>query len=75
MQDESGIAPDPRIGGLVDARYKILEAMASGSMGIVYKAEPVKTPTVFTTNLSSTVAIWDLTPQGTFNPAARHSFN
>src|SRR5512143_1813474 len=41
MEDESGIAPDPRIGGLVDARYKILEAMASGSMGSVYKAERV----------------------------------
>src|SRR4051812_22899953 len=41
MVDESGIAPDPRIGGLIDARYKVLEAMASGSMGIVYKAERV----------------------------------
>jgi len=41
MEDESGIAPDPRIGGLIDARYKVLEAMASGSMGIVYKAERV----------------------------------
>ncbi len=32
---------DTRIGQLVDDRYKILEAMASGSMGAVYKAERV----------------------------------
>ena len=32
---------DTRIGQLVDERYKILEAMASGSMGAVYKAERV----------------------------------
>ncbi|MBA3453596.1 MAG: serine/threonine protein kinase, partial [Deltaproteobacteria bacterium] len=32
---------DPRIGSLVDGRYKIHEAMASGSMGAVYKAERV----------------------------------
>ena len=30
---------DARIGQLVDGRYKILSAMASGSMGAVYKAE------------------------------------
>jgi TolA-binding protein len=41
MMDESGIEPDPRIGGVVDERYKVIEAMASGSMGVVYKAERV----------------------------------
>ncbi|HEX8110679.1 MAG TPA: serine/threonine-protein kinase, partial [Kofleriaceae bacterium] len=41
MVDESDIEPDPRIGSVVDGRYKIIEAMAAGSMGVVYKAERV----------------------------------
>ncbi|HET9620876.1 MAG TPA: serine/threonine-protein kinase, partial [Kofleriaceae bacterium] len=41
MVDDSGLSDDPRIGRLVDERYKVLEAMASGSMGLVYRAERV----------------------------------
>jgi eukaryotic-like serine/threonine-protein kinase len=41
MEDESATRPDPIVGGLVDERYQVLEAMASGSMGAVYKAERV----------------------------------
>ena len=37
MSDEG----DDRIGSVVDERYKIVDAMASGSMGAVYKAERV----------------------------------
>ncbi|MDB4956838.1 MAG: sps1B [Myxococcales bacterium] len=37
MSDES----DERIGSVVDERYKIVDTMASGSMGAVYKAERV----------------------------------
>jgi len=39
--DDTEADPDERIGMLVDERYKILSAMASGSMGAVYKAERV----------------------------------
>ena len=39
--DDTESDPDVRIGTLVDERYKILEAMASGAMGAVYKAERV----------------------------------
>ena len=35
------MADDSRIGSLVEERYKILEAMATGSMGAVYRAERV----------------------------------
>ncbi len=41
MAAEPDDAPDDRIGRLVDERYKILEAMASGAMGAVYRAERV----------------------------------
>src|ERR1700712_48183 len=41
MEADPGISGDPRIGSLVDERYKVLQAMASGSMGVVYKAERV----------------------------------
>ena len=41
MSDTPDDAADPRIGKLVDDRYKILEAMASGAMGAVYRAERV----------------------------------
>ncbi|MBL0221083.1 MAG: protein kinase [Myxococcales bacterium] len=39
--DDTETDPDRRIGQLVDERYTILAAMASGSMGAVYKAERV----------------------------------
>ncbi len=39
--DDTETDPDERIGQTVDGRYKVLAAMASGSMGAVYKAERI----------------------------------
>lgn len=36
------MAPDPRIGAVLDDRYRILSLLASGSMGTIYRGERLK---------------------------------
>ena len=35
-------APDPRIGTTLHDRYRVLERMTEGSMGVVYRGERVR---------------------------------
>ncbi|HEY6475990.1 MAG TPA: serine/threonine-protein kinase, partial [Polyangia bacterium] len=42
MDAESPSPPDPRIGHLLQGRYRILSKIASGAMGVVYQGERVQ---------------------------------
>jgi serine/threonine-protein kinase len=60
------VSEDPRIGAVLDHRYKILEQIASGGMGLVYRAERIQ--------LGRTVAIKFLHEWSASDPDKRKRF-
>jgi eukaryotic-like serine/threonine-protein kinase len=42
VEPSSPLPPDPRIGNVLQGRYQVLERMASGAMGVVYRGERVQ---------------------------------
>jgi serine/threonine-protein kinase len=58
--------PDPRIGAILDGRYRITAAIAKGGMGVVYRGERL--------GLGRAVAIKFLHPEAAATPELRRRF-